>query len=41
MLRMKLMMICCGMKGLLGMSVRKIKTPTVKIETVTPIGKGK
>jgi len=39
------MMICCGMAlkrmGLLGVSVRKMKALTVKIEIVTLIGKGR
>jgi hypothetical protein len=39
------MMICCGMTvkrtGMLGVSARKIKAPTVKMETVTLIGKGR
>jgi len=39
-----LMMICCGMAvrrmGMLGVSVREMKTLTVKMETVTLIGKG-
>jgi hypothetical protein len=38
------MMICCGMAvkrmGMLRVSVRKIMVLTVKMETVTPIGKG-
>ena len=38
-------MIFCGMAvkrmGMLGVSVRKIKTPTMKIEVVTLIGKGR
>ena len=37
------MMICCGMAvkrlGMLGVSVRQIKALTVKVETVTLIGK--
>jgi len=37
------MMVCCGMAmrrmGMLGVSVRNMKTPAVKIETVTLIGK--
>jgi hypothetical protein len=37
--------ICCGMAGkrirMLGVSVRKIKALTVKMETVTLIGKGR
>jgi hypothetical protein len=41
---MGLMMICCGMTvkrmGMLGVSVRKMKALTVKMETVTLIGKG-
>jgi hypothetical protein len=36
------MMICCGMavksKGMLRVSVRKMKALTVKVETVTLIG---
>jgi len=39
------MMICCGMAvrrlGMLGVSVRKMKALTVKLETVTLIGKGR
>jgi len=42
---MRLMMICCGMSvkmmGMLGVSVRKMKALTVKMETVTLIGKGR
>jgi hypothetical protein len=42
---MGLMMIRCGMAmkrmGMLGVSVRKMKTLTVKMETVTLIGKGR
>ena len=38
------MMICCGMAGKmlgkLGVGVRKVKSLTVKMETVTVIGKG-
>jgi hypothetical protein len=38
-------LICCGMavkrKGILGMSVRKMKGMTVKMETVTLAGKGR
>ena len=38
-------MICCGMAvnrmGELGVSVRKIKALTVKMETMTLIGKGR
>jgi hypothetical protein len=38
-------MICCGMAvkrmGVLGVSVRKMKELTVKMETVTLIGKGR
>jgi hypothetical protein len=41
---MGLMMVCCGMAvkrmGMLGVSVRKTKALTVKMETVTLIGKG-
>jgi len=37
--------ICCGMavkrKGILGMSVRKMKGMNVKMETVTLTGKGR
>ena len=37
--------ICCGMAvkriGILGVSVRKMKAPSVKMETVTLIGKGR
>jgi hypothetical protein len=40
---MGLMMICCGMAvkrmGMLGVGVRKMKALTVKVETMTPIGK--
>jgi len=39
------MVVCCGMivkrMGMLGMSVRKLKALTVKVETVTMIGKGR
>jgi len=39
------MMICCGMKvkrmGMLGVSVKKMKAPTVKMSTVTLFGKGR
>ena len=39
------MIICCGMivkrMGMLGVSVRKLKALTVKVETVTLIGKGR
>jgi hypothetical protein len=39
------LMICCGMAemrmGMLGASVRKIKTLTVNTHTVTLIGKGR
>jgi hypothetical protein len=42
---MGLIMICCGMKvkmmGMLRVSVRKMKVLTVKMETVTLIGKGR
>jgi hypothetical protein len=42
---MGLMMIYCGMAvkrmGKLGVSVRKMKTLTVKMETVTLAGKGR
>ena len=37
-------MICCGMlvkRDMLGVSVRKMKALTVKMETVTLIGKGR
>jgi hypothetical protein len=38
-------MICCGMTvkrmGMLGDSIRKIQALTVKMETVTLIGKGR
>ena len=38
------MMMCCGMTvkrmGMLGVSVKKMKALTVKMETVTVIGKG-
>jgi hypothetical protein len=41
---MGLMMICFGMAmkrlGMLGMSVREMKAMTLKMETVTLIGKG-
>jgi hypothetical protein len=41
---MRLMMICCGMAlkrlGMLGVSVREMKALTLKMETVTMIGKG-
>ena len=37
-------MICCGMAekrtGMLGVSVRRMKALTVKVETVTLIGEG-
>jgi hypothetical protein len=40
--RMGLMMICCGMAvkrmGMLGVSVRKMKALTARMETVTLIG---
>jgi hypothetical protein len=40
---MRLMMICCGMAvkrmGMLGVSVRKMMALTVKVKTVTLIGK--
>ena len=40
-----LMMICCGMAlnkmRMLGMSVRKMKALTVKMETVTLIGRSR
>jgi len=40
---MRLKMICCGMElkrmGMLGVSVRKMKALTVKMETVTMVGK--
>jgi hypothetical protein len=42
---MGLMVICCGMAvkrmGMLGVSVREMKGPTVKMETVTLIGTGR
>jgi hypothetical protein len=42
---MRLIMICCGMTvkrmGMLGMSVRKMKALTVKMDTITLIGKGR
>jgi hypothetical protein len=42
---MGVMMTCCGMtlkrKGMSGESVRKIKALTVKMETVSLIGKGR
>jgi hypothetical protein len=42
---MGLMMICCEMAvkrmGMLGMSVRKMKTLTVKMDTVALIGRGR
>jgi hypothetical protein len=42
---MGLMMICCGMAvkrmGMLGVSVRKMKALTVKMETVTVVGRGR
>jgi hypothetical protein len=42
---MGLVMICCGMKvkrmGMLGVSVRRMKAMTVKMETVTLLGKGR
>ena len=38
-------MICCGMTvkrmGMLGVSMRKMQALTVKMETVTLIGKGR
>jgi len=41
---MGLMMICCGMAmqrlGMLGVSVREMKALTLKMETLTLIGKG-
>ena len=40
-----MMMVRCGMlvkrMGMLGVSVRKTKAPTVKMETVTLSGKGR
>jgi hypothetical protein len=40
---MGMIMICCGMTvkrmGMLGVSVRKMKALTVKLETLTLIGK--
>jgi len=42
---MRLMLICCGMAvmrvGILGVSARKVRTLTVKMETVTLIGTGR
>ena len=42
---MMMMMICCGMlvkrMGMLGVSVRKMKALTVKMETFTLSGKGR
>ena len=42
---MRLMLICCGMAvkrlGVLGVSVRTVKILSVKMETVTQIGKGR
>jgi len=42
---MGLILICCGMAGkgmeMLGVSVRKMKALTVKMETVTLSGKGR
>ena len=42
---MRLKMICCGMAvkwmGTLGMSVRKIKALTVKMQTVTLFAEGR
>jgi len=42
---MGLMMICFGMRvkrmGMLGVWVRKLKALTVKVETLTQIGKGR
>jgi len=39
------MMVCCGMAvmrmGMLGVSVRKMKALSVKMETVTLTGKGR
>jgi hypothetical protein len=39
------MMICCGMAvrrmGMLGVSAQKMKAPTIQIETVTLIDKGR
>jgi len=39
------MMMCCGMTvkriGMLGVSVKKMKALTVKMETVTVIGNGR
>jgi hypothetical protein len=38
-------MMCCGMAvkrmGMLGVSVREMKVPTVKVERVTLIGRGR
>jgi len=40
----ELMIVCCGMAvkrvGMLGVNVREMKALTVKMETVTLIGKG-
>jgi len=42
---MGMIMICCGMAvkriGMLGVSVRKMKTLSAKMETLTLIGKGR
>jgi hypothetical protein len=42
---MGLMMICCGMAvrrmGIFGVSVRKMKALTLKMETLTLIGEGR
>jgi hypothetical protein len=42
---MRMMMECCGMAvkrmGMLGVNIRKMKTLTVKMETVTLIGEGR
>jgi hypothetical protein len=43
--RMGLMLMCCGMAvkrmGVLGVSVWKMKALTVKMETMTLVGKGR
>jgi hypothetical protein len=40
-----ILVICCGMAvkrmGIVGVSVRKMKALTVKMETVTVIGRGR
>jgi hypothetical protein len=44
-MNIKLMRICCVMAvkrmGMLGVTMRKLKALSVKMETVTPIGKGR